>query len=102
MTKSMLSLVAIVCGLVCLGLSGGSQRAAAEYPPVPTTETLAPVAAHLTCHYIEQLPTKPKTNKQLLLEYVRAYKNIEKALGEADKSKYEIELVGFNTLSAAD
>lgn len=90
--------VFVVAGAAaCLCCGSGywlAGRALAEFPPLPATDILAPVAAHMTCHYIENLPQKPKTNQALLLEYVKAYKNFYKALNDTTNyDEYEVKLL---------
>ena len=65
-----------------------------SFPPVPDSKNFPPLVTHLVCHYIENLPEKPKTNKDLLIEYIRAYKNLEKAMsGASNSNDYEIKLI---------
>jgi len=65
-----------------------------NFPPVPESEYIPSIVTHLVCHYIENLPVKPKSNSELLLEYVRAYKNIHKAVADANnREDYKVELL---------
>jgi len=77
-------LVGVLLGVTLSGVAVyfGARTARAEFPAVPAADDVYPVVAHLACHYIENLPKKPETNRALLLEYVRAYKTLHKAVNE--------------------
>ncbi|MGA1823214.1 MAG: hypothetical protein ACMUIP_01030 [bacterium] len=60
-----------------------------SYPPVPDSVSSPPLVIHLVCHYIENLPDKPKNNEELLEEYVRAYKSLRKAVASPISSEYD-------------
>ena len=57
-----------------------TNAAQSTYPPVPDSMNSPPLISHLVCHYIENLPDKPANNEELLKEYIRAYKNLRKAM----------------------
>lgn len=81
-------------GLIAGGFILGSQSTAhADFPPVPDGK-IPSLAVHLTCHYIEHLVEKPKTNKELLMEYVIAYKNMERTITAAsNENDYSIKVL---------
>ena len=88
------STIIAVLIITALALVMGSQNSAhADFPSV-TGEKIPSLAVHLTCHYIEHLPEKPKTNKELLLEYVTAYKNMERTITAAsNENNYDLKLL---------
>ncbi len=92
MTRNLIALAAMSLAGLLVGLLVAG-RADASFPPPASTDNVAAHATLLTCHYIENLVEKPKTNQDLLREYIVGYKNMEKAISEADRNDYSVKLI---------
>jgi len=80
----------------CILLSGcGTMKETHTCPSsVPTSDNLMTYAVYMSQDYMLHIPVKPKTNEELLSEYVRAYKNFKKALDETNgETNYVTKIV---------